>query len=260
MATDKKQTELVSATDLKMDVTAFLNFYPYRAPHIMWFLGAGSSVSSGLPTAGTLTWEFKRALYCTEQHISPTRFPDLNDPRFQSTVQSYFDAQGGFPKLWEDDEYSFYFEKYLRNEHDRQRFLDSRLKNHSPSFGFYCLAAIHAVNQSKIIWTTNFDHLTELAFQEKAIFEKLPRELTVAGLDQPDKALRSIQDQRWPMLIKLHGDYQYHKLRNTDEELKCQDEILEQCLVNQSMQHGLAFVGYSGRDQSIMKMIHKAVA
>jgi hypothetical protein len=47
---------------LQLDLTEFLNLYPLRMPRIMWFLGAGSSVTAGLPTAATLTWEFKRAL------------------------------------------------------------------------------------------------------------------------------------------------------------------------------------------------------
>jgi hypothetical protein len=76
----------------------------------MWFLGAGASVLAGLPTATTLTWEFKRALYCNKHKVSPTRFPNLEDPAFQSLVQSYFESEKGYPPLWFDEEYSFYFE------------------------------------------------------------------------------------------------------------------------------------------------------
>ena len=259
MAANTTVTKQDTSESLKIELTEFLNLYPYRAPHIMWFLGAGASVTSGLPTAGTLIWEFKREIYCNSQHISSSRFKDLGDSRFRTTVQSHFDSQGGFPKLNAPEEYSFYFEKYLPDERDRQRFLSERLKSKTPSFGYYCLAAIHAMNQSKIIWSTNFDRLVEQSFQETTISEKLPRELTVASLEQPDKALCSIQDQQWPMLIKLHGDYQYHKLANIESELLKQDAILEQCLVNQSTQHGIAFVGYSGRDSSVMKMLYRAL-
>jgi hypothetical protein len=158
----------------------FLNFYPHRAPHIMWFLGAGTSVVAGLPTAGILTWEFKRAIYCNRQQISATRFPDLNEPSFQASVQSYFDSQAGHPQLGADEEYSFYFERYLPDERDRRRFLDNRLRGVKPSFGHICLAALAALDQFRVTWTTNFDPLVERAMSLDMFTDHFPGGLTVA--------------------------------------------------------------------------------
>ena len=245
---------------LRIDVGEFLNFYPLRCPHIMWLLGAGASVTAGLPTAYTLTWEFKRQLYCTAHHLPPTRFPNLNEKAFQSRVQSHFNASAGYPTEGDIEEYPFYFHRYLPNEGDRRRYLDGRLAGIKPSYGHLCLAALMALGKVEVVWTTNFDHLVERAAMQNAISEYLPRGLTVAGLDCPEKAVDVFRDARWPLLLKLHGDFLYRKLKNTAAELQHQDETFRQRLTDQCTRRGLAVVGYSGRDASVMSALRDALA
>jgi NAD-dependent SIR2 family protein deacetylase len=246
-------------SDLRIDVTEFLNFYPLRAPRLMWFLGAGSSVGAGLPTAATLTWEFKRTLFCNAQKVSRVRFPDLNDQSFQSLVQSYFDSKGGCPKLRNDEEYSFYFEQLLPDERDRRRLLDDRLSGIRPSYGHFCLAALCALGKVRIIWMTNFDPLVERALLHESLTDSFPGGATVASLECPQKAQDAITDERWPLVVKLHGDYQYRRLKSTTDELKEQDAILQKCLVQQCNNFGLVVVGYSGRDNSVMRSFEEAL-
>jgi len=76
----------------------------------------------------------------------------------------------------------------------------------------------------RIIWTTNFDQLLERAFSLEAVVSKLPRALSVASLENPEKAAGLIRDEVWPVLVKLHGDYLYKRLKNTKVELQKQDE------------------------------------
>ena len=38
------------------------------------FLGAGASISSGIPSGGDLIWEFKRFIYCSERGISTEQY------------------------------------------------------------------------------------------------------------------------------------------------------------------------------------------
>lgn len=248
------------ASDLKIDIVEFLNFYPLRTPHVMWLLGAGASVSAGLPTAHTLTWEFKRQLYCTAHRLPPTRFPNLNDRAFQVRVQSHFNATAGFPADGDPDEYSFYFQRYLPDEADRRRHLDARLSGIKPSYGHSCLAALLALGKVQAVWTTNFDHLVERAAAQNVFAERLPDGVTVAGLDCPEKAADVCRDARWPVLVKLHGDFLYRKLKNTAAELQAQDETLRKLLADQCGRRGLAVVGYSGRDESVMNALREALA
>jgi hypothetical protein len=221
----------------------------------MWFLGAGASAGAGLPSGSTLTWEFKRAIYCNAERIPPTRFPDLYDPSFQGLVQSYFDSKSSFPPLGHADEYSVYFEAYLPDERDRRRFLDARLQGCKPSYGHICFAALMTLDRIRVIWTTNFDQLIERACSHVSIVDKLPRLLAVAGLEQPDKASDLLRDESWPLLLKLHGDFLYRKLKNTAPELQQQDVTLRHHLADECGRRGLAITGYSGRDASIMNTL-----
>ncbi|MBU2610721.1 MAG: SIR2 family protein [Chloroflexi bacterium] len=241
--------------EIRLELTDFLNLFPQRGHHLMWLLGAGASVGAGLPSGTTLTWEFKRALYCNAQRLPPSRFPDLNDSIFQEFVQSYFDSRSGFPPLGHDEEYSAYFEAYLPDERDRRRFLDGRLQGCKPSYGHYCFAALMSLGQIRLAWTTNFDQLIEKACSYPAIAEKSARSLAVAGLEQPDKVSDLIRDEAWPLLVKLHGDFLYRKLKNTTPELKTQDETLRHCLAEECGRRGLAVIGYSGRDASVMSAL-----
>ncbi|MCY4059602.1 MAG: SIR2 family protein, partial [Gammaproteobacteria bacterium] len=80
-----------------MDLPKFLRLQQLRSHNIMWFLGAGASASSGVPTADHLTWEFKRVIYCTEQRVSRRACSDLSDPALRARIQHYFDSQGTYP-------------------------------------------------------------------------------------------------------------------------------------------------------------------
>lgn len=245
--------------DLRLDLTEFLSLFPERSRHIMWFLGAGASVGAGLPSAATLTWEFKRTLYCNAQRLPPSRFPDLNDIAFQKLTQSYFDSLSRFSPLGHDDEYSVYFEAYLPEERDRRHFLDRRLQGCKPSYGHYCLAALMSLDQVRLTWTTNFDQLIEKACSYPVISEKFLRSLAIAGLEQPDKLDDLIRDEAWPLLVKLHGDFLYRKLKNTTLELQAQDETFRRHLTDECGRRGLAVVGYSGRDASVVSALAEAL-
>jgi len=251
---------VIALEELRIDLGEFINFYPLRTPNIMWFLGAGASVGAGLPTAYTLTWEFKRQLYCTAHKMPPNRFPNLNEKAFQVRAQSHFNANAGFPAEGDSEEYSFYFQRYLPDEADRRRHLENRLSGIKPSYGHVCLAALMALGKMESIWTTNFDHLIERATIQNVFHDHLPDGIVVTGLDCPERAVDLFRDGRWPLLVKLHGDFLYRKLKNTATELQKQDETLRKLLSDQCARRGLAVIGYSGRDESVMSAIRDALS
>ena len=246
------------ANDLRIECVQFLNFFPQRAPRMMWLLGAGASVNAGLPTAGTLIWEFKRNIYCNENRVSQSRYPNLEDRAFQTEVQSYFSSQTGTPPLWADEEYSYYFERYLYDESDRTTFLKDRLRGTHPGHGHICLASLMAISKTRVVWTTNFDTLIERGYQ--ALQTKQPNlsEMTTVSLADTEVLTHAVTHEEWPILVKIHGDYRFKKLKNTTLELQTQDRTLRRLLVNQCRQWGLAVVGYSGRDESVMEALTAA--
>ena len=239
-----------------MTLTDFIRIFQIRAPNIMWFLGAGASAAAGVPTAYHLIWRFKQMLYCAEQHVPVTTCADLGDPALQARLQQYFDSKEGFPKRDSDDEYAYYFETALPNEADRRRYLDNLLASATPSYGHIALAALMKLDKTRIVWTTNFDSLVEDA---AAVIFGSTGKLTVATPDSPQLAADALQDERYPILVKLHGDFRSRRLKNTTEELRAQDAELRRSLVSTSKRFGLAVVGYSGRDHSVMAALEEVV-
>ncbi len=242
-----------------LDCAEFLRLYPIRAPHLMWFLGAGASAGAGIPTAWDMIWEFKRIIYCSEQRISQSLCFNLSDDRLRHRIQEFFDSKqpGAFPTEDDPREYEVYFEKAWPNEADRRVYIESAISQGRESFGQLCLAAMLRCDRARIVWTSNFDHLLEDAC---ASAFRTTRSLTTANLDNPQVAVSAITQERWPVLVKLHGDFRSDRLKNIRPELASQDAQLRQILSSSSLTNGLVVAGYSGRDPSVMSALTDALA
>ena len=250
----------MSPQDLRSRPNGFSQPLPASrsSPHVVLWgrcIGECRFADRGHPDVGVQASPF----IATLNGCLPPDSPDLYDSAFQQLVQSYFDSRSGLPPPGHNEEYSTYFEAYLPDERDRRRFLDGRLQACKPSYGHLCFAALMSVGRVRLIWTTNFDQLVEKACSYAVISEKLARSLAVAGLDQPDKVSDLIRDEAWPLLVKLHGDFLYRKLKNTTPELKTQDSTLRRHLAEECGRCGLAVVGYSGRDASVMSTLAEAL-
>src|SRR2546422_2499082 len=239
-----------------MDLSGFLQLYPIRAPNIMWMLGAGASAAANVPTAGHMIWDFKRRLYCAAQHVPLAACSDLSDSGLRERLQQYFDSQGDFPPPGADDEYAAYFEAMYPDEADRRRYIEQQVLRGTPSLGHLALAALLRHGRAHVIWTTNFDRVVEDAVA--SIFST-SASLTVATIDTASVALEALNENRWPLLVKLHGDFQSRRLKNTAVELQAQEQTLGTALTEACQRFGLVVVGYSGRDASVMRALEAAL-
>ena len=61
--------------------------------------------------------------------------------------------------------------------------------------------------------------------------------------------------ERWPLEVKLHGDFRSRSLKNTPDELRDQDVKLRDLLRASCARFGLVVVGYSGRDDSVIETL-----
>lgn len=86
---------------------------------MMWFLGAGTSRSAGLPTATDIIWDLKLRYYCLHEN-QDLQSHDINNNAIKRKVQDYMDSQG-FPALWSPEEYSFYFYLTFGNDVEAQQ-------------------------------------------------------------------------------------------------------------------------------------------
>ncbi len=240
-----------------MKLDEFLRIFPMRAPNIMWFLGAGASAAAGIPTAYHMIWEFKRRIYCSSHRVPLSVCGDLSNPAVCSTIQRFCESLPKAPTKDSSEEYAYYFETAFPSEVDRRRFIDQSVSGAASSFGHLAMAGLMKTGQISSVWTTNFDRMVEDAAGK--VFNTTGR-LVVASIDSSKVATEAMNESRWPLLVKLHGDFQSRRLKNTEEELRSQDVILQSVLVQACTRFGLAVVGYSGRDDSVMDNLEKVIS
>ena len=239
-----------------MDKAQFLRLFEIRGPQIMWFLGAGASSAAGIPTAADMIWDFKRRLFCSEQGVPRVAVSDIGNEIVRDRIQTYLDETQRFPPAGDEQEYCDYFETTFPSADDRQKYVYSLMEDCSPSYGHTALAALMKAGKVQVVWTTNFDKLVEDAAAR--VFGTVSK-VVVADLGEPQKATQTLQRGSSPLVIKLHGDFHSVRLKNTNAELRKADDEMRSCLVDACKRSGLAVVGYSGRDASVMEALEEAV-
>lgn len=208
-----------------------------KGTDLVFMLGAGCSIESGCMPANKLVLEFKKRIYCAQHGLKLNDNSLINDEAFVKEVDKELPSNMANP-------YSYYFEKCFPNSLDRSKFIKENFQNISPSYGYYCFANYLIKNSIKIVLTTNFDSLVEkavkkldenydIAFVSDAITPTLNNKLTV---------------------FKLHGDYNYDKLRNTEEELSTLSFKINS-LASSIQCKEIIVMGYSGMDNSIMQLL-----
>lgn len=240
----------------RIDADDFSRRFSRRAANLMWLLGAGTSASAGIPTASDMVWEFKQLLYVSQRRVSMHTVADLSNSAIRMQLQAHTDASENLPALGAADEYAALFEAVYPAEADRRTYLESKMTGAKPSYGHLALATLMRAQLARLIWTPNFDPLVADACAK--VFDTTGS-LTTAALDAPDLAAQAIAEGRWPIEVKLHGDFRSRRLKNTGDELRNQDARLRQLFVNSCRQFGLVVAGYSGRDDSIMDTLGEAI-
>ena len=240
---------------------AFARSFGQRTHQFAWLLGAGASASAGVPTAADMIADFKARLFCARTGI-PRNEVDVSDPLWEQRITSCFDGAHGFPPAGDSGEYSTAFEAAYPEAPDRRSYIENAVKKGAPSFGHRVLASLISGGLIRCMFTTNFDPLVEraTAVTDDLLPPDRQAHLAVSALDSVERGERCLREDAWPLLVKLHGDYQSEHLKNTAQELQTQDERLRRILINGLTRFGMVVVGYSGRDDSIMDALDEAVA
>ncbi|WP_353196732.1 SIR2 family protein [Parapedobacter defluvii] len=253
---------MVQNTALVVDTISlaeFVRMFNLRGKNIAWFTGAGASVAAGLPSAYDMVWDFKLTIFCSEQRLPISQYTNLNSS-LKSKIQSYFDGQAGQadgpPKLDSLEEYSYYFKRAYNSQSLRSDYIEGKLSDAKPTYGYKSIGALMKMGYINYILTTNFDRLIEDA---AALAFGSTSKLHVASIDNNYRGLQFIQDHKVPALLKLHGDFHSLFMKNTSNELHEQDENLRSAFLNICQNYGLAFIGYSGRDDSIINVLEETL-
>lgn len=233
----------------------FLRHVGQSSSHLMWFLGAGASRSSGLPTATDISWDLKRRIYCAQQN-QDIKVHDVSNKAIQSRIQGYMDSQG-FPPLWDAREYSFYFEQYFGKDYSaQQKYLREALstKKIVSTIGYRALAALLHMGWARLLFTTNFDEVVETAYSAMAGLN-----LSTFHLEGAYAAVDALNADQFPLYVKLHGDFRYQSVKNLSSDLLHNEQQLQKCFIAAAARFGVIVAGYSGRDENVMSMFRQAI-
>lgn len=239
----------------------FANQFCLRPQQQAWLLGAGASASAGIPTGYAMISDFKKRLFCQLSGIRQ-REVDANDPLWMDRINDFFSKRSELPPSGDPSEYAAAFEAVYPTPEARRNYIEDAVQKGTPSYAHKVFASLITTKCLPCIFTTNFDHLVEIA--ATVTDQLLPAgdraNLIVAAIDNAPRAELCLQESRWPLLAKLHGDYQSVDLKNTTEELKAQNAKMRAVLTSACARFGLVVVGYSGRDDSVMEALTDALS
>jgi hypothetical protein len=252
----KKQGSVVADSIPTISGREFATSFALRPNLVAWFLGAGASAASGIPTGYAMIRDFKAQIFCRENNLS-TREIDTGDQVWIDRIDAFFRRTLLLPPDGDPTEYARAFEAVYPQPRHRRQYIDDAISKGTPCFGHRVLGSLIAAKKVDCVFTTNFDPLVEeSALAANALLALADQTRpTVAAIDSGERAMRCLNESDWPLVAKLHGDYQSITIKNTGSELEKQDERMRHVLVEASKRFGMVFVGYSGRDASVMKAL-----
>jgi len=200
--------------------------------------------------------DFKAKIFCSHNDISPREI-DAGDQVWIDRMEAFFRRTSVLPPDGDPNEYAAAFEMVYPQERHRRQYIEDAVRKGTSCYGHKVLGALMAARKVDCVFTTNFDPLIEeTALAANALLQAVDQTRpTVAAIDSSERAMRCLKESSWPLVAKLHGDYQSVRIKNTGSELERQDETMRHVLVEASQRFGMVFVGYSGRDESVMEAL-----
>lgn len=211
------------------------------------FLGAGASVSSGIPGAPQLVDQWRREIYQrTLTGVSEQQYEGwLKDQEneYRAWLKEHHPEADADAKR-----YGYTFERVAPTRAQRQQRIAELCEAAMPKAGYCALAAIMDRRVLDTILTTNFDDLLA-----DACFDVGSVRPQVSAHTETVRMMRLTSER--PKIIKLHGDYLFDDLQNTDRETQSLRRGMEDILRQANHEFGLIVVGYGGNDDSIMGVL-----
>jgi hypothetical protein len=206
-------------------------------------LGAGASITSGIPAAGTTVEKVARWAWCKENG----RHPD----DFTIRRSDYWPWVSGLPwfraSTFLADLYPEAIDNLLGVKSDRRDFFEKLINpNVPPSRGYVALTQILHQGWISTVLTPNFDQCLERA----AILHNRPHRLVSISTPADYVMFSSIPQD--PQVIFLHGSVKHYTDKNLTAEVQSLDPVLVDMLKPLLRDHPVVVVGYRGAEASVM--------
>ena len=215
-----------------------------RGPNPIFLLGAGASVTSGIPLADEMVEQIAREEYCIENRYSPEDlrirrsdwYPWLEKQRW------YREEQGLAAN------YPYVVENILQPRERRRRFFRDILSTVPPSSGYERMAELIARKVVRTVLTTNFDTILPEVCKGNRRIHHLDVIQTTSDYTQLST------DPANPQIVYLHGSVDHYTDKNSLAEIdESLDEALVSRLVHLLRDHPLIVIGYRGAERSVMQ-------
>jgi Tfp pilus assembly protein PilF len=216
----------------KQLIQVFKDLKHHQDEGMCFLLGAGTSVTSGIPSGGELARRW---------------YEDLKQ-NLGDGLSAWQQKIEGFDEKRIAEFYPQIFEQRFK-DHPSTGFyqLQDCMRDAEPNIGYSFLAQILANTQHKFVITTNFDHMIEDAIRIYTRARPL-----VCGHESlaPYIKAHSIR----PTVIKVHRDLLLDPFNKTDNTSNL-DEAWKQTLEPLLQRYYLVVIGYGGNDGSLMNYL-----
>ena len=212
-------------------------------PHVVILLGAGASVSSGVPGAAQIAEMAANWAYCRE-HGRAAEDPSVTRSDWLPWLR---EQQWYHSALAVGEQYPAIVEHLLLPRSERRRFFTAVLRTAlPPRRGYQSLARLAGKGWVRTVLTTNFDDL---------IPRSLRAEASVVGVDEVSGAAEAhlvSTAPPYPQVVFLHGRVEQYTDANLETETQRIHPVLRDALVPLLRDHPLVVIGYRGAEPSIM--------
>ena len=214
-------------------------------------LGAGASITSGIPAAATTVEKAARWAWCKEHG----RHPDDLAIR-QSDYWPWLTAQAWYrPDVHLAELYPDAINNLLAVKSDRRQFFEELINpGVPPSKGYQALTHILHQGWISTVLTTNFDQCLE----RSAILNNRPHRLV--SINTPDDYVTFSSVPHDPQILFLHGSVKHYTDKNLTAEVQTLDPELVSRLAPLLRDHPTVVVGYRGAEASVMEDLFMAQA
>jgi hypothetical protein len=206
-------------------------------------IGAGASVTSGIPAAGQTVERVARWAWCKENGRHPDDFAIRRSDYWPwLTGLPWFRSNVPLAEL-----YPAAIDNLLGVKSDRREFFEKLINpNIPPSRGYAALTQILHQGWISTVLTPNFDECLERA----RIVHNRPHRL-VSIRTQADYVMFNSAPQD-PQIIFLHGSVSHYTDKNLTAEVQSLDPELVERLRPLLRDHPIIVVGYRGAEASVM--------
>ncbi|ELI6423567.1 tetratricopeptide repeat protein [Aeromonas veronii] len=203
---------------------------------LAFILGAGASISSGIPAGGALAKKWLEEIYLRENLNTGEKIEIWASKQLDIDEFQLHDAATYYAKIFE-----------LRFGCDPQSgyaALEAVMEEAEPSVGYAILAKILDKTRNKVVITTNFDNLVADALALQALRAPL-----IVG----HESLTGFINPRLsrPLVAKIHRDLHLHP-KNDQNGVQCLEQGWQEALSKLFQNYTPVIIGYGGNDESLM--------